>query len=471
MVSRMTSLVLFNNDLRIEDNLALIQGCKDGAILPVFILDEDVISYGSASKVWLYHSLKSLNASLNGKLLVFKGNTKHILDSILDKVEVENIYWNRVYEPKFMGYYANLKQDLLDKNYFVKSFNSSLLVEPHEVLKDDGTYYKVFTAFYKKVLQRDFRAAEKAPALIKYIKHDLSTCGIDDLDLLPKKLDWHNQVASYWSIGEQAALSKLNEFVESGRAGLYKQKRDFPNIDGTSLLSVYLHFGQISPNQIVQEVEKTKTPETASDIDCFVSEVIWREFSYYLLYHFKDLEIKNFNPKFDNFKWDENKDFLDKWQKGQTGVPIVDAGMRQLYKTGYMHNRVRMIVASFLVKNLLINWKHGLNWFEDTLFDADKASNAASWQWVAGSGADAAPYFRVFNPILQSEKFDKAGEYIRKYVPELKDLPAKYIHEPSKMPSFEAKLINFTIGEDYPKPIVDLKETRQEALIRYHNIK
>ena len=471
MVSRMTSLVLFNNDLRLEDNLALIQGCKDGAILPVFILDEDVISYGSASKVWLYHSLKSLNTSLNGKLLVFKGNTKHILDSILDKVEVENIYWNRVYEPKFMGYYANLKQDLLDKNYFVKSFNSSLLVEPHEVLKDDGTYYKVFTAFYKKVLQRDFRAAEKAPALIKYIKHDLSTCGIDGLDLLPKKLDWHNQVASYWSISEQAALSKLNEFIESGRAGLYKQKRDFPNIDGTSLLSAYLHFGQISPNQIVQELEKTKTPETASDIDCFVSEVIWREFSYYLLYHFKDLEIKSFNPKFDNFKWDENKDFLDKWQKGQTGVPIVDAGMRQLYKTGYMHNRVRMIVASFLVKNLLINWKHGLNWFEDTLFDADKASNAASWQWVAGSGADAAPYFRVFNPILQSEKFDKAGEYIRKYVPELKDLPAKYIHEPSKMPSFEAKLINFTIGEDYPKPIVDLKETRQEALTRYHNIK
>jgi deoxyribodipyrimidine photo-lyase len=370
-----------------------------------------------------------------------------------------------------MGYYSNLKQDLLDSGYYVKSFNSSLLVEPHEVLKDDKTYYKVFTAFYKKVLQRDYRAVEKAPALIKYITHDINALSLDELNLLPSKLDWHIDLASHWSISEQEATAKLEEFVESGRAGLYKQKRDFPNIDGTSLLSAYLHFGQISPNQIVQKAQEFKTPETATDIECFISEVIWREFSYYLLYHFKDLEVKNFNSKFDNFKWNNNKEFLEKWQKGQTGVPIVDAGMRQLYKTGYMHNRVRMIVASFLIKNLLIDWKEGLKWFEDTLFDADKASNAASWQWVAGSGADAAPYFRVFNPTLQSEKFDKAGEYIRKYVPELKDLPAKYIHEPAKMPSFEAKLINFTIGQDYPKPIVDLKQTRDEALARYQLIK
>jgi len=466
----MPAIVLFNNDLRVSDNQALINSCKQGKIIPVFIFDESIRKNGSASNAWLYHALKSLNDSLNGKLIILKGDTETQLLKIIEETNAKSVFWNRVYEPNFIDYFGKLKLNLQEQNINVFSYNSSLLIEPSNILKKDETPYKVFTPFYKNVLQQYFRKAENYIPGIEIETHNIKSLKVDDLCLLPKNLNWHINLTKKWDISEQGAQKALKLFIKN-KVEDYKINRDFPNIEGTSLLSAYLHFGQISPNQILEAIDNVTNATNSENIECYISEIIWREFSYYLLFHFKDLPTKNFNKKFDNFKWQENQDLLKKWQQGQTGIPIVDAGMRQLYQTGYMHNRVRMIVASLLVKNMLINWQEGLKWFEDCLFDSDMASNSASWQWVAGTGADAAPYFRVFNPILQSERFDKSGEYIKKYVPELNKIPAKYIHEPSKIPDKVALEIGFNNGIDYPYPIINLKQTRELALEKYQDIK
>tara|TARA_Y100000590_G_scaffold251927_1_gene282907 strand:- start:65 stop:1459 length:1395 start_codon:yes stop_codon:yes gene_type:complete len=464
----MTSIVLFNNDLRITDNQALITACKIGKIIPVFIYDEELRDYGSASKVWLHYSLKALNSDLGGNLIILNGDTDSNIHKLIDQTKATNIYWNRVYEHKTRNFFSKLRQDLENRNIDCGSYNSSLLTEPSRVLKGDGTFYRVFTPYYKKVLENKFRPVFGKPKLMEYEKTSVKGLKLEDLKLLPENHNWHVKITRNWEISEAGALSALQSFADGGKAGFYKQNRDFPRLNATSKLSAYLHFGQISPNQIVEAVEKHRDSYNSEDIDCFISEVVWREFSYYLLYHFEGLPTENFNTKFDKFTWSHNQTALKRWQQGKTGIPIVDAGMRELYETGYMHNRVRMIVASFLTKNLLVDWRDGLKWFEDCLFDADIASNAASWQWVAGTGADAAPYFRIFNPILQSEKFDKSGEYIRKYVPELRKVPDKYIHDPSKIPPFEAVLIG---NLDYPKPLVDLKRSRDVALALYQKIK
>jgi deoxyribodipyrimidine photo-lyase len=456
----------FRRDLRTHDNPSLYNAAKEGLILPVYILDDrnpDEYETCSASKVWLHHSLISLNQKLGGNLIVKRGNPVEILVKLASFHEIDRIYWNRCYEPWKINRDKNIKIVLEQKGIKVKSYNASLLWEPWNILKADGTPYKVFTPFYRKgcLGSTGPRVPLPKPEKISYVENVNST-DIKDFKLLPET-GWSKKFGKYWDIGEDAAYKRLDDFLESGLKD-YKEKRNFPSGNNVSRLSPYLHFGEISPNYIWHKILTQENKLYIQDIDHFCSELGWREFSYYLLYHFPYLPKQNLNSKFDIFPWQEDKKLLGLWQKGKTGIPIVDAGMRQLWETGYMHNRVRMIVASFLVKNLLLNWRQGEKWFRDCLVDADLANNSASWQWVAGCGADAAPYFRIFNPVTQGQKFDPEGHYTRKFVPELKNLPNKYLFNPWEAPEHVLRGAGISLGQEYPQPIVDLKESRNKAL-------
>jgi deoxyribodipyrimidine photo-lyase len=302
-----------------------------------------------------------------------------------------------------------------------------------------------------------------APSSINLSHFSDDDLGIDALDLLPT-IAWDKTIQTMWQPGEQGASDKLTQFLPDG-VNQYKSKRDNPSLSATSQLSAHLHFGDISPNQIWYAGIHALNGNTENiGLDCYLSELGWREFSYYLLYHVPHIPVQNFSPKFEHFQWRDDPASLKAWQQGQTGIPMIDAGMRELWQTGTMHNRVRMLVGSFLVKNLLIDWRKGADWFWDCLLDADLASNSASWQWVAGTGADAAPYFRIFNPVTQGQKFDAKGEYVRKYCPELNALPDKYIHNPWEAPTDILKACKVKLGETYPHAIADLKTSRQRAL-------
>jgi deoxyribodipyrimidine photo-lyase len=290
---------------------------------------------------------------------------------------------------------------------------------------------------------------------------------VADLGLL-SPLNWQESLAPHWQIGEQGALDRLRRFLAQGLPG-YKEQRDFPARPQVSRLSPHLHFGEISPHQVWREA--TQAAPGGSDRDHFLSELGWREFSYYLLYHCPTMPEENLQPRFDRFPWQWESPFLAAWQRGQTGIPLVDAGMRELWQTGFMHNRVRMITASFLVKNLLLDWRLGAQWFWDCLVDADLASNSAGWQWVAGCGTDASPYFRIFNPVTQGKKFDPHGEYVRRYVPELAQVPDKYVHCPWEAPDLSLREAGVTLGEHYPRPVVSLKDSREQALAALASLK
>jgi deoxyribodipyrimidine photo-lyase len=420
---------------------------------------------GGASKWWLHQSLTSLDDSLNNQLHVQQGDAAQLILDWVTQHNIRSVTWNRCYEPWQIQRDAQLKQALIERGVEVKSFNGSLLWEPWQVLKKDQTPYRVFTPYYRKgcLAQSPPRLPLSAPEnmAIEYMPNNDS--GLSSLKLLPS-IPWYQSMESLWQPGEQGASTQLSEFLPE-KLDEYKAKRDFPNIQGTSRLSPHLHFGEVSVNQIWYAAMHRFEGQTPSKgLDHFLSELGWREFSYYLLYHFPTIPEQNFNPKFEFFQWHQNPTALKAWQQGQTGIPMVDAGMRELWQTGTMHNRVRMIVGSFLVKNLLIDWREGAKWFWDCLLDADLASNSASWQWVAGTGADAAPYFRIFNPVTQGQKFDPDGEYVRRYCPELASLPTKYIHEPWSAPTAILEQAEITLGEDYPQPIVDLKASRQRAL-------
>ncbi|RTK93432.1 MAG: deoxyribodipyrimidine photo-lyase [Rickettsiales bacterium] len=463
----------FRYDLRIQDNPALYNAAKEGVVLPIYILDDTnhgEWEMGSASKVWLHHSLIALNQKLENNLLVRKGNPITILNELVNFHKIDNIYWNRYYEPWQIDRDKKIKKIFEDQGIKVKSYNASLLWEPWDILKNDGTPYKVFTPFYKNgCLGRAHpRPPLPKPERISYVKSQNST-NIRDLKLLPE-IEWNKKFEKYWHIGEDAAYKRFDDFLESSLKD-YKEGRNFPSKNNVSCLSPYLHFGEISTNYIWHKVISEENKGYIQDIDHFRSELGWREFSYYLLYHFPHLPTQNLNSKFDIFPWLEDERILILWQKGKTGIPIVDAGMRQLWKTGYMHNRVRMIVGSFLVKNLLLHWRYGEKWFWDCLVDADLANNAASWQWIAGCGADAAPYFRIFNPVTQGQKFDPEGSYTRKFVPELRTIPDKYLFNPWEAPEHILSQAGITLGIDYPKPIVNLKESRDRALMAFASLK
>ncbi len=461
----------FRQDLRIIDNPSLSAASEQGTVLPIYIMDNANASdyrLGSASRWWLHHSLNSLNKSLQGKLAIYIGNPEVIINDLIEKYDVKAVFWNRCYEPWQVARDKKIKDVLEKSNTKAKSFNGSLLWEPWQVLKKDGTPYKVFTPFYRNGCMKAPAPRIPIPEPSKLIIHEDpdNIFSIDELKLLPT-IKWDKKLESLWKIGEIAATKKLEKFI-SNRLENYKKGRDFPVLNSVSRLSPHLHFGEISPNQVWYAA---KNNETNDDLEHFLSELGWREFSHSLLFYFPELPKENMQDKFNDFPWLENLEHLRCWQKGQTGFPLVDAGMRELWETGYMHNRVRMLVGSFLVKNLLLHWHHGKEWFWDCLLDADLANNSASWQWIAGCGADAAPYFRIFNPSTQGEKFDPHGEYTKRFVPELKMLPDKYLHKPWVTPTEVLLEAGVELGKTYPEPIVDIRTSRLRALDAYHSIK
>lgn len=474
------AIVWLRQDLRLSDNTALYNACNEcDEVIPVFIDDsvdeamsQSVSALGSASRVWLHHSLMSLDADLKhqGSALVLRqGKALEVLQNLVEKTQASHVYWNRCYEPEVIKRDEVIKSTL-KQTINVQSFKGSLLLEPWEGLKQDGTPYRVFTPYWK-AMTKDLVITQPLPIPVDFKTPSSwpSSISIDQLALLPSAPipNWDKGMMSHWNVGEDAAHNNFQDFLEGGVAN-YKERRDFPAVGGTSLLSPQLHFGEISPLQLFNMARDFETQNAnqnstkGSGIGDILRQLVWREFSHSLLYHFPQTVSEPLYEKYAPFKWRNNQQDLERWQQGMTGFPIIDAGMRQLYATGYMHNRVRMITSSFLCKNLLIHWREGEAWFRDTLVDADLANNTMGWQWVAGCGADAAPYYRIFNPLLQSEKFDKQGAYIRRWVPELKDLSNKEIHQPT--PELAKKC-------GYPEAMVDLKATRLRALDRFAELK
>jgi deoxyribodipyrimidine photo-lyase len=471
LTSKPVTVAWFRQDLRISDNPALNAAAAAGDVLPIYILDDVNAAdwaMGSASRAWLHHSLNALNLALDGNLRIFRGDAREVIAQLVTSLQLEGFFWNRCYEPWRIRRDAQIKADLIAGDIQTRSFNASLLWEPWDISKKDGTPYRVFTPFYQKGCLSSARPRQPLASAGQIQWSDLAidnSLSIDELELLPSAC-WHESLCSHWQIGESAAAQKFDSFWQNTLTD-YKRGRDFPALDATSRLSPHLHFGEISPHQIWHQIEQSSMHDHGDGPAHFLREIAWREFSYYLLYHFPELPEQNFNRKFNGFEWLDDEAGLQSWCRGQTGFPIIDAGMRELWQTGYMHNRVRMIVASFLIKNMLQHWRNGENWFWDCLIDADLASNAASWQWCAGSGADAAPYFRIFNPVLQSEKFDPEGEYLLRYCPELADLPARFRHKPWEASEEVLTAAGIKLGKDYPVPILDLKTTRARALGRF----
>lgn len=468
-------IVWFRQDLRLADNPALGAALRAGRpILPLYILDDRNAAewkMGAASRWWLYHSLKSLDQALRGTMVFLRGDARSVLPKLIRGVQADSVFWNRCYEPWRMERDSIIKNELLGASTAVRSFNGSLLFEPPNTNKPDGTPYRVFTPFYRRGCLRNGippRRPLPAPDDIALFESK-GRSSLDSVRLMPD-VNWYDELAAEWSPGERGAADRLRQFLSSG-IDRYDEGRNRPDQRHVSRLSPHLHFGEISPNQAWWAVHD-RYPDGAltPDADRFLSELGWREFSYNLLYNEPTLTTKNLQRKFDRFPWMDDDSSLHRWQRGVTGYPIVDGGMRELWRTGYMHNRVRMIAGSFLVKNLLLHWRHGASWFWDTLVDADLANNSASWQWIAGCGADAAPYFRIFNPVTQGKKFDPAGAYVRRFVPELSALPDKFIHSPWEAPAAILGESGVSLGENYPEPIVDLKSSRERALDAFKSL-
>ena len=467
------AIMWFRSDLRLDDNPALRAACQAGRLLPIYILEDDDAqeeAMGAASRVFLHHALGDLNKSLEGQLRCFTGKAEEIISQLCDDLPITEVHWNRAYEPWRMKRDAKLKDNLAQQNITCASHKANLLWEPWEVTKADGTPYRVFTPFYRRgcLNAPAPRRPLSAPPSITFAEIGQRGSDYQTLNLLPSHL-WHQELSAHWDISEAGAKDRLGHFLDNG-IDHYKEGRNFPAKPYVSRLSPYLHFGLLSVNQCwYGALDKLGADHQGCDV--FLSELGWREFSASLLFYNQELKTYPINEKFIHFPWRESATDLKAWQQGMTGYPIVDAGMRELYQTGYMHNRVRMIVGSFLVKNLRLHWHHGESWFWDCLCDADHAANSASWQWIAGCGADAAPYFRVFNPITQAEKFDGEAVYIKKFVPELAALPAKYIGAPASAPPEILASANIKLGIDYPHPIVDAKQSRLDALAAFATLK
>jgi deoxyribodipyrimidine photo-lyase len=457
----------FRQDLRLRDNPALCCASDKGPVLPVFIDDPAMKpALGACSRVWLHHALHVLAEQLEGALVVGQGDPLKLLTAWAARCGIKTVCWNRSYDPWVQARDERIKRGLEAAGLCVFECDDALLWDPNTVAKKDGTPYKVFS-FYKKACYAapPPRALRKKPSITLVKRHGLNR-SIASLGLLPDEA-WHDAVIRHWSVGEEAAHAQWRHFLKH-HLNRYQDQRDYPALDeGTSRLSPYLHFGHITPHRLWYDVLKqTQNAQTA----CFLSELVWREFSYALLLQHPSMHRDNMKKKFDAFPWRQNRHYVKAWKEGKTGYPIVDAGMRQLYETGFMHNRVRMITASFLIKNLNIHWKEGAAWFWTCLFDADRASNSAGWQWVAGSGADAAPFFRIFNPILQAKKYDPQGLYIKRYLPELASLPVPYLFEPSCAPDAVLKKAGVVLGRDYPKPMVSTSVSRLKALEAYRKL-
>jgi deoxyribodipyrimidine photo-lyase len=476
-------LVWFREDLRVSDNPALSTAVEtQRPVLCFYIVDEatGAAIRGGASRWWLHGSLAVLAEQLERRgsaLRIFKGSSAEIVPHIVRETGAAELLWNRRYGPE-REIDAALKASLRENGVAVRSFASRLLYEPGEVLNKTGGIYKVFTPYRNATLIKDppprplaapdvIEAGTWPPQLAE------ATSNLEDLNLEPTRPDWAGGLRETWKRGEAGAQERLFAFLEHGFAG-YAETRDRPDLDATSRLSPSLHFGEITPRQIVHTarhgLDSGEVGATERDYDVLRSELGWRDFSHQLLFFQEDISRINIQRNFDGFPWREDEAALRAWQRGRTGYPFVDAGMRELWQTGFMHNRVRMVVASFLIKHLLIDWRVGEAWFRDTLVDADPANNAASWQWVAGSGADASPYYRIFNPISQGERFDPKGDYVRRWVPELEKLPRTAIHRPWEASSSMLEFAGVRLGIDYPLPVVGHEEGRKRALAAFESI-
>lgn len=472
------SIHWFRNDLRVEDNPALRDALARGTVLGLYVMEEGAQAaqryhsgqaqkpeLGGASKWWLHHSLQALDARLGGRLCIVRGDPLEAILNLAKQHDIDGVYWNRRYSDSDIVNDREVMSELRKAGLEVRSHNGSLLIEPWEVLKDDGSPYKVFTPYYRKVLQLLSARTEPTHSRVDgdFIDAGMSENKVSALGLLDK-VYWYEEIEKLWIPGEDGAQRSLSRFLERGLAS-YKSGRDYPAQQSVSRLSPHLHFGELSPARLSQRVVDAGLEQSEEvQSEHFLRELIWRDFSYYLLYHFPHMDRMNLRTKFDGFPWRKDDDALRAWQLGMTGYPLVDAGMRELWQTGYMHNRVRMIVASFLVKNLMLHWHYGADWFWDCLLDADLASNSASWQWVAGSGTDASPYFRIFNPVIQGKKFDPDGAYILRFIPELATLPKKYLYAPYNAPAQVLQDCGIELGNHYPEPIVDLGLSRERAL-------
>lgn len=471
----MAALYLFTLDLRLADNPGLHAANKVyGEVIPAFIYDSSLKwAEGGASLWWLHHSLADLQTRIRdqgGTLLLKQGDYLKSVETILENNNISAIYFSRAYEPELIAIQSKIYQ-LAEKNGLeCKRYGGRLLWEPDAVFNKQGEPYKVFTPFYRYVKSQYTVPSELPKYKINWSTKKLSSDKLGSWKLLPQNPNWAKEFEEQWQPTELFANQTLAQMCRYKKFQEYSDKRDIPAEDGTSQLSPFLHFGQLSPRTVWHKISD-KNKDNISEVEPFLRQLVWREFSYCLLFHWPNLPEKPFMEKFKDFPWRTSKKHLKAWQQGKTGYPIVDAGMRQLWQIGWMHNRVRMICASFLTKHLRIHWGEGAAWFWDTLVDADLANNSAGWQWVAGCGADAAPYFRVFNPTLQGEKFDKNGEYIKQWVPELAALPTKYIHTPWQAPQKILDEANIELGKTYPKPIVDHKTAREEALAAYGEIK
>jgi len=473
-----SAIVWLRRDLRLADNPALGYACEHyDRVLPVYIHDpagEGAWPLGGAACWWLHHSLAALHRRLRQRqrrLLILAGDSASRLEALIAATGAGGVFWNRRYEPVVRERDAAIKTRLRERGGIeCRSFNAALWWEPWELSTNQGAPYRVFTPFWKRLLA-EWRppAPVAAPRVPPAPAAAPTGQSLDSLELLPR-VDWASEFPDHWRPGEHGAMQRLQAFTDV--VDDYPDNRDQAAVDGTSGLSPHLHFGELSPLQAMVALGIGRRPPAAGGTLDFARELAWREFSWHLLYHYPQLPEHPMRKQFRRFPWRRRYAAdLKAWQAGQTGIPMVDAGMRQLWRSGWMHNRVRMVVASLLTKNLLIPWQEGARWFWETLVDADLGNNTQGWQWSAGCGADAAPYFRIFNPVRQGERFDPDGDYVRQWVKELSHWPDRYIHAPWQAPASVQRQAGVVVGEDYPEPIVDLKVSRRRALDAYARIR
>jgi deoxyribodipyrimidine photo-lyase len=463
-------IVWFRQDLRLADNPALDAAVASGRpVVPVFVLEDEARRpLGGAGRWWLHQSLAQLQADLvlrGSRLVILRGEMVTVLSTLAQETGAQAVYWNRCYEPEARRADQQISSALEHAGVSGHVHKAALLREPGAVITAQGGPYQVFTPFYKTFLKGlDPGPLMDAPARIAVPRTLPESLTLEELDLEPA-VDWAGGLREAWTPGEAGALAELDRFL-AGPVARYDQDRDRPGLAGTSRLSPHLHWGEISPARVWWTARK----QAGSAAAPFLRQLVWREFAHHLLHHFPHTVDSPLREKFAAFPWDGDPDLLDAWQEGRTGYPLVDAGMRELWNTGWMHNRVRMVAASFLVKHLLLPWQLGVRWFADTLVDADLANNTFGWQWSAGCGADAAPYFRIFNPVLQGLKFDSRGDYIRCWIPELAGVPGKLVHEPWTASPGILEQHGVRLGRDYPHPVVDHATARARALQSYQRM-